>query len=141
MNARFAVDDEELRVVAHEIVGGTRDGDAGPQEVRLELAQPARALAVRVGNQGAYGHTACDGVCESPPEIGPVEPEHHDVDGLAGMPDRRKERRRTVVWLHEQLQRDLPAAFSANFWPQSSPPDMVPSARNGAEHHLRSRPA
>ena len=47
----FTVDDHHLAVIARQVVGRARHGDAGIQHPQLELAQPLVAAGVGVGNQ------------------------------------------------------------------------------------------
>ena len=97
------VDDHDLAVVAHEVVGGARHGGADLQEALLQLAQGLLAARARVRDQGAHDHPAADGgrdpaLRQPPRRTRPAEaaPAADDADHRSTPPcgDRQDQRRR-----------------------------------------------
>ena len=70
-------------MIAGQVVRGARDRDPGVQHAQLELPQPLVAAGVRMRDQGAHGDASFHGSFESLFDGFEVEPENHDVDGLA----------------------------------------------------------
>ena len=82
-----AVDDHHLPVVPHEIVGGPRDGDARLDEAHLEPAKAPGPAAVGVRCQRAHPDAASHRRLEGLRDLGPIEPENHNVDALLRLLD------------------------------------------------------
>ena len=61
-----AVDDHHLAVVARQVVGRARDGDAGVEQPHLELPQALLAALVGVRDERADEHAALDGRSAAP---------------------------------------------------------------------------
>ena len=57
-----AVDDQELVVVTHQVVGGTRHRDAGLQEAHLQFSQISFTAAIGVGDERMHKDASRGGV-------------------------------------------------------------------------------
>ena len=98
-----AVDDHHLAVVADQIVGGARHGDAGLEQVHLELAQDLGAAAIVMGGQRPHADAAGDGGLQRARDLQAIEPEDQDVDATFGLLDRGDDRGDAGVGLNDEL--------------------------------------
>ena len=102
-DVQHVVDDHHLAVIARQIVGGARHGDAGVEQPQLELAQALLAAAVGVRDQRPDHDAARHGRLERLLELDAIEAEDDDVDRLPGLTHRFQQRGEAVVGLDDQL--------------------------------------
>ena len=74
---------EQLVVIAHEVLGGPRDGDALLEQAHLELAQALLAAVVGVRDERGHRHAALGRRLQRRLDVGAIESEDDDVDALA----------------------------------------------------------
>ncbi len=99
-----AVDDQKLVVVARQVVGGARHGDAGFQQPHFQLPQISFAPAIGVGDQGMHEHAAGGGVGQGLFDLRAVEAEDGDFHAAFGAVDRVHQGRDPVAGLNQQFQ-------------------------------------
>ncbi len=104
---RAVVDDHELRVIPRQVVAAARHGHAGAQQSKLELAQQLVAAAIGVGDERAHAHATTDGRLERLLDLGAVEAEDSDVDGLLGFLDGVDDGRHAIFGEHQQFHKVL----------------------------------
>ena len=112
-------------MIARQVVGRSRDGDAGREQPHLELAEVLLAAAVGVGDERADRHAARDRRRQRLLELRAIEAEDHDVDRLLRALDRLQERRQAVVGLDDEFHSGYFALFffsdqSTAAWPSGS---------------------
>ena len=93
------VDNHQLVVIAHQIVGGPRNGDAHCQQAHLKLAQVYLAAPIGVGNQGMHRNAATHRSLQRRLNLGAVETEDCDLDAFPGVADSRQQRLGSVAGL------------------------------------------
>jgi len=93
------VNNHQLVVIAYQVVGSSRNGDAYFEQTHLEFAQVYFAAPVGVSNQRTHRNAAADRSLQRRLNLCAVETEDHDFDAFLGASDSRKQRRDSVVRL------------------------------------------
>ena len=104
------VGNDELAVVADQVVGAARDRHTRGQETLFELAQPALAAAIGMRDERADTHTAHHRLLQLTLDLAVTKAEDRNVDDLAGTPDGLKNRQDTALGLDDEFHR--------TFWDQ-----------------------
>ena len=80
----------QLIVIADQIVGGARDGDAGFEETHLQVSQVFCATPIDVSNQRGHFDSALGCGLQLDLYIGSVKAKNGDLDRFLGLLDRRQ---------------------------------------------------
>jgi len=97
------VNEQHLSVVPRKIIGRPSDRHAGVEQAQFELPENLFAAAVRVRDERADHDATRDRRLERFFELGAVEPENDDIDGLLRAPDRLHKGGYAVVRLDDEL--------------------------------------
>ena len=86
---RFSVDDDQLIVIANQVVRGAGNGNAGFQKAHFESPQMFLAAAIDVGDEGGHFHPALGRGFQLHLYIGSVKAKNGDLHRFFGFLDRR----------------------------------------------------
>jgi len=111
-----AVDDYQLVVIAHEIVGGPRNSNPRGQKAHFKLAEAFLTAPVRICNQRGYRDAAANRSLQSRFQLGTIEPEDDNLHAFSGIFDRRYQRCDSILGLEQQFQRTTLCRKMPQIW-------------------------
>ena len=103
VKVQHRIGDQELRVIANQVVRGSRHGDAGGEQPLFELAQPRLAAPVGVRDQRTDGDAALDRGGQRFLDLVVVETKDEDIDRLSRELDDPDDRRDACLRLDDEL--------------------------------------